>query len=510
MRFLRKNTFKRIAIISSAFLASGSIWALNTVPVAAAANQLYLSPASVTVQKDDSFSVSLRVNPGTAIDTVTASIGFDSSQLTLQGVDCSGSPLTAFPSCPTSGNPVSITSYIPGGSVTTDSFIARLTFKAVASSGTGTITLSGDVAAGGNSLGASASNSVVSFTAPAAPTCAPGQTGTYPNCVTPPSGSGSGGSTGSSSGGSSKPGSGGSSSTPTTPTTSPTGSGTATVSAKDLQFTQATFTTISKDPTQVYIQYGTDKNSLTQRTDLSELGTTHTITINPQSLVPGQTYYYVIVSKTQAGVITQTNVDSFTLNGLTVRIGVFGKNNKPLVGKLVTLHSTPMTATTDAKGYASFAGVIPGTHEVLYTSDGKTYTQQVTVDNNVTTAGAIQTAPVQTIAVVYNLAANKSLITSYRWVVLGLLLVAVVVAFVLFSQRKLRFAAPGGTPLSTAPIVVGGRSKPTQPSPISTGTGGPTASKAVETSRRLNSIPSPNKPMPGSTVTPGAQERRRF
>src|SRR5437879_1814190 len=100
MKFLRKNLYIKFAAVTSVFLATGGVWMLSTAS-AATTNQLYLSPASASVQQGSTFTVDLRANPDPTkpIDTVYALVNYDATKLTLQGVDCTGSPLTAFPSC---------------------------------------------------------------------------------------------------------------------------------------------------------------------------------------------------------------------------------------------------------------------------------------------------------------------------------------------------------------------------------------------------------------------------
>jgi hypothetical protein len=136
----------------------------------AASSQLYISPATVNTQTDNTFTVSLRITPSTAIDTVDAFVGYNATYLSLQSVDCSGSPLAPFPDaahgCAASGNPVHFTSAILGGSVSTDSLVATLTFKALAPVTASQLTLTGDSAAAGVSQAPTLVPGRVNITAP--------------------------------------------------------------------------------------------------------------------------------------------------------------------------------------------------------------------------------------------------------------------------------------------------------------------------------------------------------
>jgi hypothetical protein len=80
---------------------------------------------------------------------------------------------------------------------------------------------------------------------------------------------------------------------------------------------------------------------------------------------------------------------------------VLDKNYLALANRQVTLHSAPMTATTNSKGVATFTNVAPGVHHVEYTVDNKTYTQPVYVMNNVISSNDTQIAPSQNSAVVF-------------------------------------------------------------------------------------------------------------
>src|SRR4051812_13190470 len=76
----------------------------------AATGLIYLTPASQSILNGSTFTLNLRVNPGTAIDTVSANVSYDSSKLSLQNVSCTGSPLT--PVVCSSGNPAQFASAI--------------------------------------------------------------------------------------------------------------------------------------------------------------------------------------------------------------------------------------------------------------------------------------------------------------------------------------------------------------------------------------------------------------
>jgi hypothetical protein len=214
-------------------------------------------------------------------------------------------------------------------------------------------------------------------------------------------------------------------------------------------------------------------------------------------LTPGQTYYYVVVTKNQQGTVTQSSVQSFTTKGLTVSIGVFDKNHHAIVGKLVTLHSTATTATTNSQGYATFSNVIPGSHSVDYANGSKSYTEPIAVQNDVQTVNGTQIAPVQNVSVVYSALVVKSNAALIRGSLLALLLVVVVVAVMVVTRKKVRFAAPGGAPLTAEPVIVGGPHGAVNPNDPTLG-----SLTSQQTSDHLQNIPAPNKPEPGSMFVP--------
>ena len=66
----------------------------------------------------------------------------------------------------------------------------------------------------------------------------------------------------------------------------------------------------------------------------------------------------------------------------------------------MTLHSTPVTATTNSHGIATFTNVAPGVHHVEYSANKTVYSEPVYVTSNFVTDGTTQFAPSQNAAVV--------------------------------------------------------------------------------------------------------------
>ncbi len=476
----------------------------------AATGSIYITPASNSVQAGNSITVNVRISPGATVDSVQGTVGFDSSKLQLVSVNTGGSAFSTELQNTTSSGSVVFARGDFGAGVSSDALIESVTFKALASSGSASVTLSGANAdASGTFTNPSSAGATVSFTAApvATPTCPSGQTGTPPNCVTPIS-SGSGKSGGTSSGGTktTTPTTSGGSSTPTTSATQAPSAAAApttaipapTVTSQKVQYTQAELSFVSKTPTKVYIRFGVGEQ-LTTNTPESDFSTTHQVTIDPSLLVPGQQYSYVIVATDQQGNVVQSKVQHFTTKGLTLTVGVFDTNHNPLRGKTVTLHSTPQTVKTDKNGFATFTNVAPGDHRVLYTAGKKTYSQQVTAINNVQTTGSTQTATAQNFSVVYGFAQSDIHIAAWVWIVL-----AIAVLGLLAKTGRLGFAFHLGgqktlEPIATQAVVVNATTSSTTPSSVLSAT--PTGARVEE---HLKAIPNPAAPSPGATITPQA------
>lgn len=492
----------QIPLVCAVFVAVGGVLFLHGA--SAATGQIYLTPAAPSVQNGSTVALDIRVNPGQAINNVEATMTYDTTKLTYVSIDTSSSAFSNSlgQTINTSTGKITLqrgTDVLSGVTVSSDSRIAVVTFQAAVGTGTSPVTLSGADAydGNGNLITMSLGNATVSFTTP---TATGGGNG---------NGSGSGGgnsgggsSNGGGNGGGSSGGGGGRKPTTTTTTTANTAAVPA-ISDKDVQFTQAVITTTTTAPTQVYIRYGTDK-TLSQQTPSSDFATSHQTSLNAVGLIPGQTYYYVVVSKDQSGAVSQTAMQSFTTKGLTVTVGIYDKNHQPIKNQTVTLHSTPYTVKTDAKGIATFSNVTPGTHHVVYTAGSKSYDEQVSVANNVQTIGSSQTAAIQHVSVVYGLTQADHARAIGVTLTLLLLLVAGGAVF-LTLRNKVRVAAPSGVPLTSEPVVVGSQAPVTTasvPPVIAVSPPTTTVINVQETSDRLSAIPDASTPQPGSMVTP--------
>jgi hypothetical protein len=374
------------------------VWPMHT---RAATGVVYLSPSSSSVQVGNTASLALRINPGTTVDGVQATISFDTSTLQETSVDTSSSAFPVTLQKTVSGGTITLALGNLSGGVSSDSLIANLSFTALASSGSSNVTLSGvNATYSGSYTNPSSSNATVNFTA--APSSGGG------------GGSGSsGGSSGSSgaSSGTSKRTTNSSSTPTTTPTNQPTFTPkvTTTLGPVKAQYTKASFIISTNLPAQVALKYGTTKSNLDQITSYTDPGTKNTINLDNTQLIAGTTYYYQVVTKDAAGNMNVGSVESFKTKGFTLKVTVLDNKYQPLSNKTVTLHSTPMTAKTDGNGVATFTNVAPGSHSLIYSApNSKLYQHDIYVENNVTSSGAIQTADPQTAAIILTGLASAS------------------------------------------------------------------------------------------------------
>ena len=241
---------------------------------------------------------------------------------------------------------------------------------------------------------------------------------------------------------------------------------------------------------------------LNLQTPESDFATSHDVALDPKSLTPGVTYTYEVVAINQQGVTTTSAKQTFVTKGFNVSVGVFDKNHKPVGGKQVILHSDPMTGKTNDKGYVTFSNVTPGTHKVLYTTGGKTYSSEISVANNVQTAGSVQTAPAQNVSVVYSFEQHSNWFATHWVLSVLLLLVGAAGVFVYLRRDKFFHAAPAAVTTEPVVPVISESVSPSTPAATSSST----RPDGTQNSALLNNLPYPSGPQPGSTVAPRDDE----
>lgn len=122
-----------------------AVGVLRLLLSSAAPYQLYLSPATNQVYKGSEFTISIRLDPGTAVDGVTATIAFDPAQLMYVSTDTTGSAFPVQLATTAGVGTVTVSRGIFAPStVSTDSLVANVTFKALAVASPAQLTLSGN------------------------------------------------------------------------------------------------------------------------------------------------------------------------------------------------------------------------------------------------------------------------------------------------------------------------------------------------------------------------------
>jgi len=407
-------------------------------PAYADSGNVYISPSSSSVQIDQDVSVDLRINPGTAVNAVQATLNYNPSQLQF----LSSNP-SAFSTCVTNtggSGTVTLACASLGSSVSSDSLISDITFEALVGSASDTLTLSGvNAADDGTYTNPTSTGGTITFTSPTVSSSSSSSSssktvtrGSIPDL--------SGSSTGSSTASTSTP-------TPTPPATPVSTPAKVNIASKvtSAQFNVLNLDITTSTPVQCYVSYGLSKSELLLSTTPTSASTNNTVSLDPSQLVPGTTYYYQVAVKDASGNITKGPIESITTKGYTLSVTVLDSHYHPLANQEIVLHSTPYYAKTNAEGVATFYNVSPGVHHVEYSpSSTKTVSEQVYVNNSFTTKGTVETAQPQSSTVVLTgyKVPSGSVLTNVLIAVLLIILAAELGLVVSVSplRDKLKFA----------------------------------------------------------------------
>lgn len=128
---------------------------------------LYLSPATASVQVGASFTTSVRLNPGIKVDAVEVTITYDQTKMTFASINGASSAFDVELGPQTGGSgTVKITRGNMSTGVSTDALVANIVFTAVAGSGTSTIQIAGNATNAGAYTNPSTTNSTITFVTP--------------------------------------------------------------------------------------------------------------------------------------------------------------------------------------------------------------------------------------------------------------------------------------------------------------------------------------------------------
>lgn len=112
-------------------LAAGLVLTLLQKTAPANTGNIYVTQASVSASQGAEVRYTLRITPGAAIDTITASAAYDSNDLTFKKAEYTDTPFSSQIPATDKNNVVTVQAAKLGGqTIQTDSFIATLVFTA--------------------------------------------------------------------------------------------------------------------------------------------------------------------------------------------------------------------------------------------------------------------------------------------------------------------------------------------------------------------------------------------
>lgn len=400
-----------------------------TLRAQAAANTMYLSPAAQSVQQDATFSIALRINPGSAASAIESTVTYDTSKLQFLSFNEAGTALSTALLQQASGSTLRSDRATLGTDISADSLIVIYNFKALASSGSASLQLAGNAVGPSGYINPAVVGATINFTAPPAPAPAPD-----PAPAPAPS----------------TPSTDTTTTTPekkTTTNTSPEKAAETTAEKAKIDtktevvaMTRATINVNSTVPVKTYINYGLSEK-LGKVTTQTDLATKHSVGLDSNLLVPGTTYYYQAVSETASGERITSAIKSFKTKGYTLRIVARTADGKLLKNTKLTLHSDPITAETNNEGVVEFTDIAPGEHELAYEQGSERFTQKLSVvDDKAALASKDQVAAAQSMSVTFGGVKSSSggISKVLLFIILSLVSVLFVIVTILIIKPRLR------------------------------------------------------------------------
>ncbi len=323
---------------------------LPAVPVAAAGASISLVANRSTVAPGGSLIVAVYMNGGgTPVNAVEADLNYPASQLQYVGLSYSGSAFSI--NTPSNGGGNGSIS-IQNGSVSAISgsaLVATVTFKALASSGSAAIGISGS----SNLINANDNSAVAFFGAgtsvkfgAAAASSAGSTTDAAP--------------------------------TPPKDTTPPT---ITAIKLSQVSPLGVTVTWTTNESSDSVVEFGLD-TSYGLSTTASTPVTAHSLPLNSTFLTPETTFHYRVKSTDGAGNVATSPDQTFQLPGIPVTIIVRGPNGKPQAGAVVTIDNA--TGTTDSNGKVVLPSGL-GNKKITTVYQGVSVQKPITVERNVKT-----------------------------------------------------------------------------------------------------------------------------
>ena len=345
---------KKIFINSLILIVTAVILFPFNIYAATSAN-IYVTPSASNVVKGNNVTVSVRVNPNSnPVDSVQATINFDSGK--LQYLSYSGGSFTTF-QANASGSSFSYVGTLLGSSVSSDSLLFSITFKAIAD-GTSPLSLSGlSSAYQGSAFGqTTAVNGSVTISTPVAPPPpAPKPPIVNRNNNVPPE---------------------------------------PVVESDKTPPKLIEEPSIIVDKTSIRISFKTDENSKVylkytfadsvKSLKNTELKTEHTFLIGDNSsLFPGSIYKFEFEAEDGLGNRALIFNKEIRTTGVDYKVKITDLYGVPLSNHKVQLFSDPKETITDKEGIATFSDVTPGDHTLVFEIDGLVLKKPVKVGQDI-------------------------------------------------------------------------------------------------------------------------------
>jgi len=386
--FRRNRSYMSVAlsIAVAIFLVANKV-----SPISAAANaQLYLTPASQSVQAGSNLTLTIMLDTGgssTSTNAIQTTVNFPAN---FSYVSITPDSAFTIPFVPTPGS--GTINFIAGSGSTPISgvhAVATLVLHAE-SAGNASITFS---AICGQSITATCSAVVDNSSHINDLANVVGGTYTVTGSTSGGGGSSGGGSSGGGSSGGSTSGSSSSSAsskstakppasssnkTPTsTPATATPGApNISAISVTNISDTSATVKWHTDVPATSIVNFGLSTQYIFMA-QTPGLTTDHSVVLGPPDVVKGTKYYFTVTSANANGDSATSASQQFSTTGFEVTIIVQNKDGKPIKNAKVTLDNK--TATTNQQGKVVFEGIFAGKQQVTINAGGKITNQSIQV-----------------------------------------------------------------------------------------------------------------------------------
>lgn len=397
-------------IIFSLVLLNFAVFPLNSVQ---AAGNFYLAPGSMTVTNGQTFSVGVRVNASSGVDTAQANLSYPADKLDFLGLSYGGSAFEIqAQSSGGSGNIRMGRATI--GSKSGDLLVGTITFRAKVSSGSAAVSFTGGTEAdkAGKVIVSAGSSATYTFTKPAP--------------------------------------------VPKPDKTAPKISG---VKVTNIGLNTATVVWKTNEKATSVVEYGPAKK-LGIIASSSKLITSHKVSLSNKLLFPGTQFFYRVVSKDKSGNSAVSKLTSFKTKGYTVSLSVKDDDGKPLSGKRVKLLPGLETGETDESGVVVFNDIAPGVTAVHVDINGNISASEIEIAETKDPT-AVQTFEIKVVAKAGSgLQVSNVLGFLPITIILILAITVVVLAWIIRSRRL-----SSGPKKSSKPTKSGGHPEKSPPEP---------------------------------------------